>query len=182
MKLMLLTFLLPLSIRAEVNVGEFKQYVLDFQKAYEENQSLVDLKNPNSVKSLSIAKLTVKFMDRGDKKADPNELGHCEWVRGVPTVVIDPVAWNENKKRRELVIFHEFGHCVLDREHCEGTNPEGYPNSVMAMISFDPDIYNSHKQYYLQELFWTGPHHCGKPQTEFEEQMNRMTKEILHKN
>lgn len=174
----LLILFIPRFIVAEINAGDFTQYVLDFQKAYEENQSVVDLNDPNKVKSLAIAKLTVRYAGPRDKKADPNEIGHCEWVNSIPTVVLDPIEWNKDEKRKEMVIFHEFGHCVLDRRHCEGISPEGYPNSIMAKVSFDPATYYSNKKYYLQELFWTGLHRCGIEQTDFEEKINEISRKL----
>lgn len=172
MKKLLLLCLLPKFVVGEINAGDFTRYVLDFQKAYQENQSIVDLNNQS--KSLAISKLTVRY----GKKIYSDEIGHCEWVNEIPTVVLDPIEWNKDEKRKEMVMFHEFGHCVLNRPHCEGKNSEGIPNSIMAKVSFDPKIYEANKLYYLQELFWPGPYHCGKEETDFEEKMSEMVRKL----
>lgn len=53
---------------------------------------------------------------------------------------------------RELVMFHELGHCVLDRDHDE-TLIRGKPKSIMYpyMNPVFPE-YKKHRDYYVKEL------------------------------
>jgi hypothetical protein len=140
---------------AEVNANEFSQYVTQFQEA---SKQYGPLNLQDRGKFVKISKLTVKF-----GKKEENELGRCEWANGVPTVVMDYEAWNEKPDRQEMVIFHEFGHCVLDRDHCEGVNRDGIPKSIMAAVNFDSAIYYANRDYYLSELFFDPKKKCEVP-------------------
>jgi len=56
---------------------------------------------------------------------------------------------------REMIIFHELGHCALGRGHTESANSNGVCLSVMNSGTTDCSVlYNSNnKEYYLDELF-----------------------------
>ena len=79
---------------------------------------------------------------------DPNE------------VTIDPASWlNSPESYKEFVIFHELGHCILDRRHRNDVLPNGEWTSIMRG---DPETpgrtwttnYNgARRKYYLDELF-----------------------------
>lgn len=60
-----------------------------------------------------------------------------------------------SEARRESMLFHELGHCVLKRDHRGGWNRELHaPQSVMVP---DTDLvsgyWGDHRDYYLDELF-----------------------------
>lgn len=55
---------------------------------------------------------------------------------------------------KEALIFHELGHCMLNREHLNGfslQNNRYY--SVMNYFSFEGETYTRNYQYYIRELF-----------------------------
>ena len=81
-----------------------------------------------------------------------NRLGHI--VEN--NVTIDLEFWNRfSDNVKEMIVFHELGHCVLGRGHKEGQLTNGQCVSIMRS-GVEPcrDIYNaSTKDYYLEELF-----------------------------
>ena len=56
---------------------------------------------------------------------------------------------------RELIVFHELGHCVLERSHDDGLLHNGRCKSIMrtgdgsCIDAYDED----HRDYYIEELF-----------------------------
>lgn len=60
---------------------------------------------------------------------------------------------------KEQLIFHELGHCALDRMHEEDIltitkdgEMHNYPKSIMYPYNFSGEFYNLLKDYYIQEL------------------------------
>lgn len=71
-------------------------------------------------------------------------------------ITIDMEFWNRfNDNVKEMIVFHELGHCVLGRGHREGQLQNGSCISIMRSGSeFCRDVYNpSTKAYYISELF-----------------------------
>lgn len=73
-------------------------------------------------------------------------------------IVIDSSFFNNgnvDELLRELVIFHELGHCFLQREHREDTYPNGNCISIMRSGVGDcRDNYSSaFRKIYIDELF-----------------------------
>ena len=54
---------------------------------------------------------------------------------------------------KELLMFHELGHCVLDRRHRDTLTPHDVPLSIMATIMIDVEVYKNNREYYIDELF-----------------------------
>lgn len=77
----------------------------------------------------------------------------------IPTVRFDTTSlnWTNNASSKELLVFHELGHCVLNRrEHRDDLLPNGNYSSIMR--STGAQVYggalNDYKRdYYLDELF-----------------------------
>lgn len=81
-----------------------------------------------------------------------NAQGHTNLV--TKTIFIDPYSdgWRYNP---EALVFHEMGHLVLHRDHCNEVVNK-YVRSIMN--SFDDPIYNTEelqdrREYYINELF-----------------------------
>lgn len=71
-------------------------------------------------------------------------------------LVIDDYIWaNTSEFQKELIIFHELGHCYLFREHDDRADSDGFCISLMRSgNSSCIDRYNaSTRQAYLDELF-----------------------------
>ncbi|MBK8388607.1 MAG: hypothetical protein IPL23_04675 [Saprospiraceae bacterium] len=87
-------------------------------------------------------------------------LGQCQYNSHLPNqVTIDKTFWNRSSELyKEFVVFHELGHCVLDRNHKEDKDSRGRCLSIMRSGLGDClDAYSSvNRTYYLNELFNEG--------------------------
>jgi len=84
----------------------------------------------------------------GWRKFRGERIGVCTKHGGAyPEVHLDPEYWAEaTDVEREMLVFHELGHCDLGRRHCE-------VGSLMAEYAFDGDTYLEYREDYLDELF-----------------------------
>jgi len=87
-------------------------------------------------------------------------LGYC--LPSTNTVVISIQAWNRmDFMRRKVLMYHEWGHCTLKRDHVEQMKPIPYPycsNSMMyPYIDTITNCYQELEEEYLEELF-TNPY------------------------
>ena len=126
-----------------VNIDpQFSSYVEAFKnQAIAENHPLV------------IDSLIVEMQD----KLDPGILGICWMSQGdpsfVPKVQISKEYWSmiDDNGKQELM-FHELGHCVLNRAHRADSN-NGIPLSIMNPYYIDPNFYTANLDQYYHELF-----------------------------
>lgn len=82
-------------------------------------------------------------------------VGVC--FRGQGKILIDRKFWDKHPSHlmREMVVAHELGHCLLERDHEHGTvlTIEGnIPSSLMQTELFSETIFNKHKKQYYLEL------------------------------
>lgn len=101
-----------------------------------------------------IDRLVIEFEDMLGKK----EWAFCECDgQGAPHIFISQAHWNNlTELGRENLIFHELGHCILNRDHVDRLveeNGEMYPVSVMFPTTLSDELYEKHRDYYLRELF-----------------------------
>lgn len=71
-------------------------------------------------------------------------------------IVIDKAFWDRaSYLSKEMVIFHELGHCILGRGHSEGSFQNGICKSIMRSgLGNCSDAYtNDNRDYFIQELF-----------------------------
>lgn len=71
-------------------------------------------------------------------------------------LVIDNFIWNNTSEfQKELILFHELGHCYLFRDHRDDAHPDGFCKSIMRSGLDDcTDRYNgTTRSSYLDELF-----------------------------
>jgi hypothetical protein len=88
-------------------------------------------------------------------------IGAC--VYSVPRYIsINPAWWNRTditNSEREYAIYHELGHCILDRNHkTDLTSFVDYPSAQVPVSMMYPSIisstiYKNNLQYYNDELF-----------------------------
>jgi hypothetical protein len=84
------------------------------------------------------------------------------------TIIKDQICWiNAAKENQEALIFHELGHCLLNRLHRDNRFPNGADVSIMNSKSYgpyEPCAYDlggnnsncnktSRRSYYMDELF-----------------------------
>lgn len=86
-----------------------------------------------------------------------NVAGGCNFHGEAPNeIVLDSTFWSTlSLIQREMIVFHELGHCVLYREHREAIHATGRCLSVMRSgLGLCRDGYNeSTREDYLNELF-----------------------------
>lgn len=84
--------------------------------------------------------------------------GTCTYGTHIPgDVVIDLEFWNNSSESaKEMVIFHELGHCFLHRDHNESVLANGTCGSIMRSGVEDcRDNYHAQtREYYIDELFF----------------------------
>lgn len=86
-----------------------------------------------------------------------NTVGLCtRWSSGERQIQIDRDYWNNylDDGEKYEVIFHELGHCDLNRDHVSTTN-NGVPNSIMYPYVFS--LYSTTVANYMAELFNASP-------------------------
>lgn len=107
----------------------------------------------------SIGDIPIQFTDI----ASPT-IGVCtRWTSGERQIVIDRTYWNNpytSDKAKMGLIFHELGHCALNREHNNttfyyyGSHIAGdVPYSLMNMYNFYSNNYVELESHYINELF-----------------------------
>ena len=92
-----------------------------------------------------------------EKIHTPGMVGICNHKVDTPNhVMIDIDFWrNASKIAREMIIFHELGHCFLHRGHNNNKHDNGTCKSIMRSGTGGClDFYNnSNRGDYLNELF-----------------------------
>lgn len=92
--------------------------------------------------------IAVQFSDLKEDIA-----GSCyPYATGTRVILIDRTYWFEDSTEGEKygLIFHEFGHCDLNRDHIE-TTTNGRPDSIM--YPYVVELNNLDFSFYISELF-----------------------------
>jgi hypothetical protein len=97
---------------------------------------------------------------RTDNTLASNVLGTCVYA-AKRFVLINEQYWNSsttNNTQREYIVFHELGHCALDRTHLLATiqtiNSTTFaPISIMYPSLMYYPLYRNNQDYYRKELF-----------------------------
>jgi len=88
---------------------------------------------------------------------ESNVAGICSYGSHRPNqITIDRSFWQRaSQLAREMIVFHELGHCYLERDHLEEAFPNGYCQSIMRSgVCCCRDAYTAeNRTYYLDELF-----------------------------
>lgn len=125
--------------------SELWKYFYNFEKEAEKRGLAVDLNDADIVGL--IEKLNLN-----------GPVGLCNYnVHGPDEVVIDEPFWEiASESRKELIVFHELGHCYLKRPHREDVSSDGSCISIMRSGADGCiDNYNSYtREEYLNELFF----------------------------
>lgn len=100
----------------------------------------------------------------GFAELEGSTVGRCKrWSNGFREIEIDPKYWNSKYTSEEEkigLIFHELGHCELNRSHVEdiqyysGQYIRGdVPRSLMYPYNFYSSFYSELESYYFAEMF-----------------------------
>lgn len=115
-----------------------------------------------------IEKLNAVSFQMKDYPASSQAIGTCIMSRGSLVISIRKSFWYQEVSfknyGREALIFHELGHCVLNRDHFTTGEAESlvYENykfksfidrSYMNHLIGDERHYRNYRQYYVDELF-----------------------------
>lgn len=104
----------------------------------------------------TIKDLVVKFgyISTPGGKPGTYVVGECEQGLGTPTVTILPAYWNSaTDLQREELMYHELGHCILERDHVEEELSDGCPVSIMDPYTIEESCLIAHHAEYIKELF-----------------------------
>lgn len=122
MRLFLLLFLVSCSTNI-IRSAEMSSFVKDFEK-----HCRVKVKVPIYWGNLPADK-------------DGQTIGICRGFRQsllFRSIVIDKKYWDRSTYwERESLVFHELGHCVLDRPHVTAYDEEGHSLSIMHPFTFN---------------------------------------------
>ncbi len=82
-------------------------------------------------------------------------MGQCtKYDNATPRIIISYKFWKlMDTTKKEMLVLHELGHCVLNRSHNNATDQYGQPVSLMHWSNFDENIYLNAKMAFLYELF-----------------------------
>ena len=135
------TFILSACGRAPVrDTGEFTPFVEGFERE--------SISQGNAVK---IQDLVMKCgaMDQ------PSQRALCVKTPEQPnTILVNCPAWKSmTDQEKESLVFHELGHCSLNRHHLSTITDQGIPKSVMNPYMMEVETYSANRTYYLAELF-----------------------------
>lgn len=113
--------------------------------------------------------MEVLGIDFDFKELEAPAVGQCEKKWGLSFgasrfIHVDPNYWSFEKRTEEqkmALIFHEIGHCLLDRNHTEDTmsvkvknslTMTKIPSSLMYPYVFYSSWYANYESYYYNEL------------------------------
>ncbi len=96
-----------------------------------------------------------KANDLTDQFLLSNVLGWCKPWFSPREILLDEEYWQSaGTLDREQLVFHELGHCALDREHNETWARDDWPTSIMYPSNeIDQHKYAAWYDYYIKELF-----------------------------
>lgn len=97
--------------------------------------------------------------------------GLCMFRSDRITIWLDETIWFRlDDIGREMLMFHELGHCALAIEHDRTTARNGQPKSLMYPNLFDPYWYARYREHYLNQMAyeWTMAY-GGHPQLNLED-------------
>lgn len=108
---------------------------------------------------LEITDLRVEFASNLESSAGAAAAGLCHFENNPNRIQLDTTStnWTFNDQTRELLVFHELGHCVLNRRrHTHKRLPNGNWASMMRASGeqlYGMTFNNFKREYFLDELF-----------------------------
>lgn len=126
----------------EFRVSGFEGYVEQFESSAKAHG-----------KDLKVEELVIEFGTPASSTADAT----CYQSTGAtPKIIVDQKKFEAMAEgKRTALLFHEMGHCVLNREHSDGgrVNNTSCPNSVMNSYTLSDQCFTGHRDHYESELF-----------------------------
>lgn len=130
---------------AEITTNELDIYLQRFEDEAQQRQFQINLDEIE-------LETTIQEID------EKGVAGICHYSSAHPNrITIDKTFWdNASEFMKEMVVFHELGHCVLGRGHREDATSRGFCKSIMQSGTGTCNLaYNSeNRTYYINELFF----------------------------
>jgi hypothetical protein len=120
----------------------FEKYLIQFES---------DAKKYNT--HLNLYKLITIFSNKINT-AETGAVAFC--MPATKTVVISRPIWNKlDNSGKKALLYHEWGHCILRREHTESYDYSSLCPTSLMYPYIDPlkYCYNKHQESYNRELF-----------------------------
>lgn len=134
---------LPQNIEADIQT-ELIPYFQTFRDQASEHGLTIDYQSANVT-------ARIEQINEGSVAGTCSTNGH-----NIRDIIIDKAFWERSSNLiREMIIFHELGHCVLGRGHEEGAFENGICRSIMRSgLGNCRDAYNAeNRDYFIEELF-----------------------------
>lgn len=127
---------------------EFGVYVRLFEKEAKEQE--IQFRMPNLLSSLR-----VYMVDSFNEEIlGANVVGLCYDTNNRTNIYISKKEWESyDTYQREMLMFHELGHCILQLGHDRSQDRVGRPLDLMFPFNFDSDLYLENREYYVKHLF-----------------------------
>ncbi len=137
----------------------------DLPKYYRDsnlNKLYISFKKAAKDNGWQISRMPVTMVfGKTKSKEHPHAIAWCSVNSGRLYIVVEPNFWNEATiYDREAVVYHELGHCFLDRDHCDYRYKDKHKASIMAanFETGDSTDYKERHDEYVKELFNPDPH------------------------
>lgn len=124
--------------------SDLQPYFETFKEKALENGLQIDYESANITAE-------IRLIDEGSVAGTCSTNGH-----DLRHITIDESFWNQaSHLLKEMVVFHELGHCILGRGHEESAFPNGICRSIMRSgLGSCRDAYiPQNRDYFIQELF-----------------------------
>lgn len=135
---------LPTYDDTEQLADDLQPYFTSFEAAAADLGVPIDL-------SASGVTAEIRAINEGNVAGNCSTNGH-----DIRHITIDRSFWvNASPLLREMVVYHELGHCILGRGHTETAFANGVCTSIMRSGLGDcQDAYTyGNREYYIRELF-----------------------------
>ena len=111
--------------------SDFAPYVADFEREF----------------NLNVA-INISFVDRFES---PTRLAFCRYFEH--KIIFSRAQWDIMvPAARELVVWHELGHCLFSLPHDDRKDGRGQPLSIMSTYTPPTDYYVQNRAAYLQHF------------------------------
>lgn len=110
-------------------------YIKEFEETYHVDASFIE----------------ARLADGDLLKNQPDVVGLCEM--GKRRVSFKREFWNVfGYQERKLLVFHELGHCVFNKDHRDDFYTDGCPKSIMATFLITESCFMAHHSDLIKEL------------------------------
>lgn len=104
--------------------------------------------------TVDITGLRVYMAEFGKAMNEQGVIGLCSPEGDKQNIYISQKAWfSYDSLQREMLIFHEMGHCLLKQDHDKSMDKDAIPEDLMFPSNFESYFYNLNRSDYLDRMF-----------------------------